>query len=531
MGVLVASLTALGSMVVPVGSATASVTVNAPSGAVAGPVELTGSVGVEPGETTTVLFVLDATRSTGQVTGLDCSGNGLAGGPEDDLNGDGSIGDVLDCEISGVTALNRSLASTTGLQTGLVAFANQAAAADLDPAGSATFLPPGYTGGDARARIDTVVSSVQRDRIGLYDVKELGGSGSGTAFNSGVSTALATLATAPRGPKWIIFLSDGLAGIDDSLLASLSGSGARLRSFAVGSEASCARSGSLFKMAAATGEACLVVGEPAGLALGLTGSQPDAVSGVTVAIDDVAVAATMDAVGGWRASFVLGAGTYTARVRATLASGVVESAQRTFTVSAPPSPAVPAPAAGSVTPGRDALQATAVEVARPRPSRSALPSRVTGRVGRPVGGLTTARELVGSRVVLEARDAEGALWSPVGAARVDDEGRFVLRWKPKAALRLLRVSLEPGAGFAGSASAVPEAQISACKIAHRGNRWSVTCRSTATSGSVVRLLDGRAVEDRSKVRRGSFTLVGRGRVWGHRIDLAVGKGRRVHLDL
>jgi hypothetical protein len=145
--------------------------------------------------------------------------------------------------------------------------------------------------------------------------------------------------------------------------------------------------------------------------------------------------------------------------------------------------------------------------------------------------VTEARELAGSRVVLEARSAEGSLWAAVAGSRVDDEGHFVLRWKPKATLRLLRVSLEPTGGFAGSAAAVPEAQISACKVARHGNRWTVTCRSTARSGSVVQLLDGRRVEDRSRVRRGVFRLTGRGRTWGHRIDLTVSKGRHVRLTL
>ena len=66
---------------------------------------------------------------------------------------------------------------------------------------------------------------------------------------------------------------------------------------------------------------------------------------MTVSIGSVSVAATVDAVGGWRARFTLGAGTYTATARAVLASGVTQTAQRTFTVAG----TAAGPAPGTVT--------------------------------------------------------------------------------------------------------------------------------------------------------------------------------------
>lgn len=528
LGMVAASLVALGAA----GSASpasASVIIDAPTGARAGTVDLTGRVEGEQGQVTTVLYVMDATTSTALTPperGSDCSGNGALG-PEDDLNGDGSVGDILDCEIAGVGSLNGSLAATSGLQVGLVAFANQAAAADLDPAGSATFLPPQFSGGDARPRIDTVARSVVRNRIGLYDPRTLGGSGAGTAFNSAISTALATLGSAPAGPKWIMFLSDGQAAIDDGLLGQLSRSGVRLRSFGIGAEASCARTGSLYKMASATGESCNLSPNPAALAAGLTGSQPDAVTGVTVSIDRVSVAATVDAVGGWRARFTLGAGTYTATARSVLTSGATRSAQRTFTVAA----SADGPAPGTVTPGPGALKATVVKVARPKPSRAALPSRVTGRVGSAVNGLTVVGSLAGAQVQLQARPTAGAAWTTVDRSKVDKAGKFALTWKPKARLRLLRVVLSPTEGYAGSAGAVPAAKISACKVAKRRAGWSVTCSTTAKAGSSVRLLKGADVADRARVRRGGFRLTSKGKVGGSTIDITVGKRRHVRLRL
>ena len=505
--------------------ATAVVTIDPPPSPRAGVVDLTGTVGVDPGDVTSVLYVVDATRSTSAPTGADCSGNGVAGA-DDDFNNDDSDGDILDCEIAGVQALNRSLAATSGLQVGLVAFANQAAVADLDPAGSATFLPPGFTGGDARARVDTVVSSVTRGGIGLYDPRSFGPSGSGDAFTSAISVALSTLRAAPAGPKWIMLLSDGASGIDNDVLAQLGQSGVRLRSFGIGADATCDRAKSLYKMAAITGESCQVVTNPASLSAGLTGSRPDSVNGVSVTIGNVAVAATVDAVGGWRARFTLGAGTYTAIVRAVLASGVTQTAQRSFTVAA----TTAGPAPGTVTAGPGALSATVVKVSRPKPSRAPLPSKVTGRVGRPLPGLTPTAALSGSRVLLQARAAEGAAWSTVGQSTVDGAGRFTVKWKPQARLRLLQVVLEPTSGFAGSAAAVPTAKISACKVAGKG-RWTVKCLTTAKKGSVVRLLQGGKVVDKAKVRRGGFRLVGRGKVGAHRIDVTVGKRSHIRLAL
>lgn len=489
------------------------VTIDAPVEPRAGTVELTGSVGAGPGETTTVLYVVDATRSTAQPTGSDCSGTGGVG-PEDDLNGDGSVGDVLDCEIAGVQGLNRSLAGTTGVQAGLVAFANEAAVADLDPVGDLTFLPPGDTGGDSRPRLETVAASVQQNRIGLYDERDLGGTGAGTAFTNALKVALSTLGAAPAGPKQIMFISDGQSPVADAALDSLARSGARLRTFGVGSQASCARTASLYRMASATGEACTVTADPARLTAGLTGSQPDTVSSLTVTIGSVSVAASIDAVGKWRAPFTLGAGTYTATARATLTSGTVRIARRRFAVG-PGSGAAP----GTVAAGPGALRATALRVARPRPTRSVLPPRVTGRVGRLAGGFSPTRELARARVLLQARASAGDPWTTVARDRTDRRGRFDLRWRPRGRSTVLRVALRPPSGWAESSAAVREPAISACQVVRRGPRWSVTCRTTARPGSTVRLLDGPVLLDRSTVRGRTFRVDGRGPVRGARIEL------------
>ena len=142
----------LGALVgVPSASGAGTVTIDAPEGASAGTVRLSGRVGTA-GEVTSVVYAVDTTDTTARPEGADCTIDGVDG---TNLNGDANAGDVLDCEIAGVVALDRSLAGTTGVQVGLVGFANQAAAADLDPgAGAATFVAPaGALDGDRVHRL------------------------------------------------------------------------------------------------------------------------------------------------------------------------------------------------------------------------------------------------------------------------------------------------------------------------------------------------------------------------------------------
>ncbi len=502
-------------------SAAASITVDDPGTPTAGKVELTGKVGAGASGVTSVLYVIDASGSTGDPQGSDCSGNGTAGA-EDNFNGDASVGDVLDCEISGVLALNRSLPAT-GVQVGLVGLAGTSASADVDPSASAAaFVPPGFTGGDPRPRIESVARSVTMFRVGLYEPRDLEG---GTNFDAAIQVGLSTLATAPAGPKWIMFLSDGDAPVSGAVLEQLRQSGVRLRSFGVGSGATCERSLSLYNLAAATGEACEVVRNPASLAVALTGSQPEAVNGVTVTIDDVSVAADIDALGGWSADFTLGAGTYTATARGILASGATVTTQRTFTVAA----AAGGPPPGSVSAGPGS-KATAIKVNRPRPTRASLPATVTGRIGRFTSTFETTEELEGARLVLEAQRGVGAPWQAVDRDKADRSGRFALKWRVRKSMTALRVVLQPHRGYAGSIAAVPAPPISRCKVAKRGSAWTVTCSTTAKDGSRVRLLRNRKATSSDRVQDGTFRLRGRGPVGASTIDLTVGK-RHVRLPL
>src|SRR3954453_10210625 len=108
--VATAGLALSGLAAIPASAATGHlITINAPARAgepVAGSVKLSGTVGTS--ETTTVLYVVDATGSTKDLVGTDCNGDGTVG-LADDVNADGVAGDVLDCEIGAVRRLNTSL--------------------------------------------------------------------------------------------------------------------------------------------------------------------------------------------------------------------------------------------------------------------------------------------------------------------------------------------------------------------------------------------------------------------------------------
>ncbi len=509
--------------VAPAANAAGSVSIDAPAAPSAGTVRLTGNAGPGAGGVTSVVYVLDASDSSATSVGSDCSGNG-ASGPEDDFNGDGRVGDVLDCEIAGVIALNNSVAATPGVQVGLVALAARAAAADLDPVGSASFVAPATTGGDGRPRIESVARSIVRHQIGLYDTRDLGGTG--TNFDEALGIALSMLGSAPAGPRHIMFLSDGEAPVSDGRLAELSQSGVRLRSFGIGARATCGKWASLNKMASATGESCQLVPNPAALAASLTGSQPDAVNSVTVTIGRVSVAATLDALGGWSASFTLGAGTYTATARAVLASGATVSTSRSFTVA----PSADGPPRGTVAAGPGSLKATVVKVHKPKPHRAPLPATVTGRAGVLLKKFETTPKLKRARVVLEARPDAGASWKVVARDTVAKSGAFLLTWTPEKDMTRLRVRLKTHQGFAGSAAAVPPAAISGCKVTKREGGWSIRCSTTAKDDSRVRLLrNGKAIGF-ARVRDGSFSLRGGGPVGAHTIDITTGK-RRLRLSL
>ena len=87
------------------------------------PVEVTGVVTIGVlGTGVSVVYVVDTSGSTDN-DGGDCNGDGIEDAG-DDFNGDGSPGEIIDCEIAGVQELEQQLdAINANIETGLVSFA------------------------------------------------------------------------------------------------------------------------------------------------------------------------------------------------------------------------------------------------------------------------------------------------------------------------------------------------------------------------------------------------------------------------
>jgi hypothetical protein len=275
-------------------------------------------------------------------------------------------------------------------------------------------------------------------------------------------------------------------------------------------------------MSRATGEHCVVASNPANLAAQLTSAQPDGIGTVAVSIRDISVAADINPVGGWRAKFTLGKGSYTAKATATLTSGHKVSASRSLSVGARPD----GPKPGTVKKGPGAHRATVIVANRPPPRRSELPADVTGAVGLlKYDSLVPAKRLNGATVVLQGRNGVGGTWVTLDRAKVK-AGKYALHWKPRWGIHAMRVSLQGHRHLAPSSNVVPNARISGCKVDRRAHRWSMTCHTTAKNGAKVRLYKDHTVVDRTKVASGLVKVHASGKPAGR--VLAVKLSRKHH---
>lgn len=499
-------------------AASPTVTIDSPSTSVpAGTVQFQGAVNAGSStDTTTVLYVVDASGSTKAVAG--CG----------DLNGDAAT-NVLDCEIGAVKALNTSLITASSrLETGLEAFTNSAAAASLQTQteGRLTFATPGYAGGLGEPRLNTVAGSVKLSHIGKFIDTDL--TGHGTDFQAAIDTALATLATAPAGPKYVMLLSDGgRSNTTPPNLGPLAASGVHLRSFDLGGATNC--TALLASLSAATGEACVSVPHPELLSAQLTGSQPISIRSVTVTISGKAFAANVDSVGGWRASILLGQGSYTATATATLSSGVSVSATRTITVG-PPLAGTVAPPPGSVGPGAGTLLASKIRANRPSSNRHRLPSHVSGTVGRGGTTLIPTHALNGATVVLQGRSRVGGTWVTFAKSKVA-KGTYSLTWKRRGSVHDLQVKLVSFGGFAFSTASVPAAPISACKIRTSTAQRTLTCHTIAKTGTKARLFSHGHLLRHTKVSKGLVKVSIHGKFAGTVLKVYASKAHPYTLHL
>lgn len=495
-------------------AAGAAISFNDPGPVTAGPVELRGTVNGSAAETTTVLYVVDNSQSTSQPTGLDCDGNNQPLDTTDNLNGDFSVGDTLDCEIAAVKAVNSSLESSPGdAVVSLETFGSGASAINLNPPVSppVLFARPGDKGAGTEPLVVTAARKLQRDPA------------KGTDFNVAVTQALNTLHAAPAGPKYILFLTDGKGFATQSTLDSLRMSGYKLRSFAIGDSEACAPTRWLAMMAKATGDICYTVSSPADLATTLTGSQPANVSSVHVTINGRTFPASVDAIGGWRATLTIGAGTYSATAVATLTDGATITTDRMFTVN-PSTTGGPKPSTVSGA----KVKATSVLVRRPGSSISAVPARVYGRVGlarrnaapQPNAGLANAT------ILLQGRSGAARSWATLGSTRVRADGTFAVSKVRGRNVNQLRAVLLAYKVYEKSAATVPPAPISACTFIWRSTRFTAVCHTTANNLTKSRLLRNGKVVARAQVRSGKVRVASSGALNKHVLIVAV--SRAVH---
>ncbi len=323
----------------PASAAGPGITITSPAaGATVAPgdVHIQGTAGTSAKKTDYVLFVTDLSGSTASPTGLDCTGDGNVGS-SDDLNSDGSVGDVLDCEIAALRAVNNDLVKTDGgtggIQVGIEAFADSAAVAHMNGAG-APFVAPATDDGTMR-NFDRVATSLRDGEVHEYDEMYVGG---GTDFDAALDSGLDAL-QGVSGNKWVFFLSDGQASVSNSTLGRVASSGVKVRTFAIGQGAGAAACDSgypLREIADASGEGCLVVSDPANLPAGLTTSAPEALDSVTVSgLTASPIPAAIDPLGNWDAvAQGLTEGSYSATATAKFTDGTSASTSVSFTVKA-----------------------------------------------------------------------------------------------------------------------------------------------------------------------------------------------------
>lgn len=295
------------------------------SAVTAGPVEVRGAFALSASEQVNVVYAVDVSSSTEQPTAQDCNGDG-ASDVLDDFNGDGATGTTLDCEISGIVALNASLAGRAGVHVALVGFAGSARSA-ATYAGSlglqdATFITPpeadtpdtvgsvGGVGGVGGVDVEpdggvpdlvNIATSLDTHRIGLFSPRSLS---SGTRFDPALA-AVDSVLDVPRTRTFVFVVSDGDGTLTDAPgapLDALAQRGAVVSTFSVGGDgAGCGAASPLRVIADRTGGACREQVDPAGLSAVLGDLAPPALDRVEVDLGDGSgpQRADVDPLGNW----------------------------------------------------------------------------------------------------------------------------------------------------------------------------------------------------------------------------------------
>lgn len=293
-----------------------------------GPVTVTGTASIGTTTSSTLAaYVVDHSGSTSVLTATrDCDGNGTGGQASDDVNGDGARGTILDCELSGVMALNDSLATRANTNVSYIAFGSQAALADHDPGtvDASTTTPSADAQPNGVQDMDEVITSARdgNQSYGLLRFTPRSLSGGWTNYNAAMDR-MASLFSTFSGQKVAYFVSDGepnlgngdtLSAFDPNRasLMSLAHQGVRVHTYSVSvSGPGCSSTSALAILAQRTGGTCTVVSDPTALLAAV--SQPATIDHVELRVGTgPVVTATYDAAtGAWSGEVALAAGTST----------------------------------------------------------------------------------------------------------------------------------------------------------------------------------------------------------------------------
>lgn len=277
-----------------------------------------------------VSYVIDISGSTASPRNQDCNGDGMINAG-DNFDASAAVGTTLDCEISGVLALNQSLAATNGLEASLIAFDSVGIITDLDPvtAGVQPFTTP-TADGDNNGTADIDQAARQYAPRG------------GTNFNVALAAMNQAFATRPAGEAHVaFFLSDGagsLATGPSTPLGIAAAAGTVVNTYSVGGGATgCGPSAGLRIIADTTGGTCTEVADPSSLMGLLSGAQPAGISGVEVFIDNAnPVLATLQLNGDFTAqTSITGTGPHTVQATVTATDLTTATAEITVIVQDP----------------------------------------------------------------------------------------------------------------------------------------------------------------------------------------------------
>lgn len=213
-----------------------------------------------PTAQTTLAYVVDVSGST-------LSSGGCGG----DLNNDGYVNTVLDCQIAALLAVNEmAIATGTVAEVGASVFGSQAATADVMPGGTDSdwlTAADADLDGDLVADMEQVLRSLEAGYIGEFTAHEVG---SATAYGAGLDAIKAPLLASNQPHKLVVMVSDGKnnTGPHVDLVLPTLPIGTVVHTFAVGVHSACdvdLSLGSLQDIADATGGSCTEVPDVAEL--------------------------------------------------------------------------------------------------------------------------------------------------------------------------------------------------------------------------------------------------------------------------